>query len=1653
MVRKSIRNKCKSSNPSVIVDVDPGKTQPKKFLKVRSFKDLQSEEVKLEENLDAAMVSDNSETVPISGQKRQVGDDLIPDETSENKKLKLEIKIELTEDSSCLAKQSEFIPSSHRPPAASSTAKLSSVQVLGYDLFYRHYGSMVLFKTSSVMDMLSKSLPLSDSSLLENVVDKSGGAQNALFLEDTWKRAFISWNALRVIINGGLLDLAIRDLLLSARVQGDIDSDIQDEQVSRCNSLQDNLVINMIEVKFKVRGGTVYLEVLSAFTALDRLHEALEGCWTKVDQLLASQGLSQKAAFKKRGAGRAGGLSAGGGLSRNYMTLQAFCIISQGHKARDRVKSLVKMVDQLKEKEKSICREIQQTVDMILRTSCIVPGEKVASLSLAEEGESQLGHKYCGNSLCGRGYHFVMRCCGKSHVLRLGGQAVGYVRKKGRIFLEKCAAFGVLGKMYVIRCSDYRKTDKILLEKCQGETVESNFLFEHDDVNLGRNRRTHVSLDAFITLVQAGFADPCKYETLVSCVDKVREEYQDNRRDSCEEMEVIDLSDSDVEVDDKMKMNAEESSSGIESEEFSPTTPRKSFKDPESDGDFDNDVRDFVDILGTRIATKAVDNKVFLEKTSVLTLVDSPSLLQKGHRAVDKLLEENGVCLDEAFLYEGRQRGFISSTALKIVLKSELLQEFEQRAELLQEISKLEKSADLMKECQLLVLKSFDNIRFRLVGGTVHLDSLKLLKLAGFSSSYVYQAPSKANLLLCKILSDRGVNTQHCFVKHGKSKYAFISLSAAHTLLRSEMGPLKDGERTKRLTEEIFDALKKQEIIKNVPDVIEKGIKVSEDFQPIRYKVEAGKLFLHRKSCFECLGLESAVLSSKKGYTAINSILVLGGLDLTSCYIATKQQRYSYISCLALVHLLQSRDPLMVCLRNKEQFLAGLLAALQAGAVAALGLEGGQATLQLEGEVAGLEFQCQNSVMYLHRHTAYTMAGLYDQADWTDQDIYDDPTGPLAERGVDPGTSFLADGGDRFAWLSLHSLFVLMGCGPSMGEGGGDSYQTVAWRDLLSAVALQEPRLRNHIKMDNFKTILMEKVTELYIQFIEKDTEVVGATGNMDPMEIESGVESGTDSGHISAAGLVAVGDILEIVDNGSTSTKDMVARSEHIDLEDNLTGEHMTKGEQKTTDITIDSKSPSVQSLSPTDPVPAISVSHHSSHLPLLSPEQQVPNSAPPSPLPHINLHSPSSSNAPSPYTSCLPSPTGSLPDETCSLSLPQFPSLTPARYAKLQSDILSAAGGVGGHIGDWQVGQSGQVTTLSVRPGYGASRKGSFLHPDYAAILRYTLTLAPGMCSLTINEQEINTTVLDTILDRGEKEGTLSFLYQLISLRPCFGSFSPELVETVSQSLDRQDTSQQLGQLYIDTKFIGTSSSGRTYAGTVRAKECEFLAADRVSDCCSHCKLLDRLTINRSILGQEEVVKDEADKGGIVEGGKTGQKSVWQLATTSEDGCNFLCPQVQSFNTSLPHAFDGSAQATTIVNHRVEISNNLKVQVELSNRSVSRTFPEFQKSRQLGPLLDWVAGLRLCVGYPNMQLVQQATFIIQNMARLKPDMRKLFKFLAVDEKFIYQSEMVQSGGGESAGTVGTIRAGSCLVTAETGADICHQCRLLQEPIEFLAV
>ena len=146
-----------------------------------------------------------------------------------------------------------------------------------------------------------------------------------------------------------------------------------------------------------------------------------------------------------------------------------------------------------------------------------------------------------------------------------------------------------------------------------------------------------------------------------------------------------------------------------------------------------------------------------------------------------------------------------------------------------------------------------------------------------------------------------------------------------------------------------------------------------------------GRLFLNTKSCLELHNLESSVLSSKKGYGAINTILSTSGLEVSSCYLATRGQRYHYISRPALLRILESKDPLIVCLARKDELRQGLLGAVQAGALAVLG------SSRPVLEVAFHQLQCRTrgNVLFLQRPLAYSMSGLLEGCrNWeeTDQD-------------------------------------------------------------------------------------------------------------------------------------------------------------------------------------------------------------------------------------------------------------------------------------------------------------------------------------------------------------------------------------------------------------------------------------------------------------------------------------------------------------------------------------------------------------------------------------------------------------------------------------------------------------------------------------------
>ena len=392
MVRKTL----KSVRKTVRHIVDPtscaiqsNKETMKTFLKVKNFSDLAESSIS-----SSSEETDNYEERP--NFKRKAANEEIFENLSEPKKIKDEdIKIEVDEEEIC-------------SQIKNTAVKLSSIHVLGEDIFYRQAGPDLLFQTKSVIEMLSRNLPLDETNPLQSVV---GGSQ-------AYKsKAFISWPALRAILEGGLLDLATRGRLLSRSYAGESGSDL----VEICNNT----------IPFKVKNGVVYLEILAALATVGKAEEALEGKWATIDETLKKNGLPLKSAFKRKGGAK--GLQES--VARSYITLEAYGIVAEKAEFKEKTRELLQAVGEVSARRERVQVELEQTVEMILRTGRILP-------ETGEEGSGKWGDQvgspvqvYCENSLCGRGYHFVTRCCAKTHSLTIAGQQLGYVRKDGRVFL------------------------------------------------------------------------------------------------------------------------------------------------------------------------------------------------------------------------------------------------------------------------------------------------------------------------------------------------------------------------------------------------------------------------------------------------------------------------------------------------------------------------------------------------------------------------------------------------------------------------------------------------------------------------------------------------------------------------------------------------------------------------------------------------------------------------------------------------------------------------------------------------------------------------------------------------------------------------------------------------------------------------------------------------------------------------------------------------------------------------------------------------------------------------------------------------------------------------------------------------------------------
>ena len=194
-------------------------------------------------------------------------------------------------------------------------------------------------------------------------------------------------------------------------------------------------------------------------------------------------------------------------------------------------------------------------------------------------------------------------------------------------------------------------------------------------------------------------------------------------------------------------------------------------------------------------------------------------------------------------------------------------------------------------------------------------------------------------------------------------------------------------------------------------------------------------------------------------------------------------------------------------------------------------------------------------------------------------------------------------------------------------------------------------------------------------------------------------------------------------------------------------------------------------------------------------------------------------------------------------------------------------------------------------------------------SAILKYELCLKSHFpIQLTINDLRVPNRLVEPIFRRELQNGLYSLLYSLLTLRPCFGNFQPELVETfekrgrlkfepeagaATSSMASIRSDNMDNELVIDTNFIGSSQNSRTYAGTVRSKKCSVLATSKISDTCQYCAGLHGMVINRSVLSSPKKATRSLSQESTSSSASTSsasnsagnhhqQQSVWKLESS---------------------------------------------------------------------------------------------------------------------------------------------------------------------------
>ena len=106
------------------------------------------------------------------------------------------------------------------------------------------------------------------------------------------------------------------------------------------------------------------------------------------------------------------------------------------------------------------------------------------------------------------------------------------------------------------------------------------------------------------------------------------------------------------------------------------------------------------------------------------------------------------------------------------------------------------------------------------------------------------------------------------------------------------------------------------------------------------------------------------------------------------------------------------------------------------------------------------------------------------------------------------------------------------------------------------------------------------------------------------------------------------------------------------------------------------------------------------------------------------------------------------------------------------------------------------------------------------FFAILVQPPIYSTNLANVDSPSRQVSSEHIRSIYEKALRKGLLNLLYNLLTLRPCFGCFSPELVETVAKGENGNGNAKSGngGDVYVDRRFVGSSANGRNYAGTVR-------------------------------------------------------------------------------------------------------------------------------------------------------------------------------------------------------------------------------------------